>query len=61
MEYAYVRVSTLEQNENRQLDAIDKLQIPPERIYIDKLSGKNFNRPEWKRLKKTFAAAMCFT
>ena len=61
MEYAYVRVSTLEQNENRQLDAIDKLQIPPERIYIDKLSGKNFNRPEWKRLKKTSVAATCFT
>jgi DNA invertase Pin-like site-specific DNA recombinase len=60
MEYAYIRVSTVEQNANRQLDAISTLNIPSERIYMDKLSGKNFERPEWKRLKKSSAAAMYF-
>jgi len=52
MTYAYVRVSTTEQNENRQMDSIAELKIPKERIYLDKLSGKNFDRPEWQKLVK---------
>jgi DNA invertase Pin-like site-specific DNA recombinase len=43
--YGYVRVSSAEQNENRQLDAMTALGIPPERVFIDKLSGKDRNRP----------------
>ncbi|MCL2457089.1 MAG: recombinase family protein, partial [Defluviitaleaceae bacterium] len=46
-EYFYARVSTAEQNENRQLDAIAELKIPPENIFVDKQSGKDFLRPAW--------------
>ena len=50
--YGYVRVSTKEQNEERQLIALREFQSPPKKIYIDKLSGKDFNRPQYKRLLK---------
>jgi DNA invertase Pin-like site-specific DNA recombinase len=46
--YAYCRVSTLDQNEGRQIAEMVKLNIPPENIYIDKQSGKNFDRPRYK-------------
>ncbi len=49
--YGYVRVSTAEQNEDRQLIALNELNIPM-KIYTDKLSGKDFERPQWKRLMK---------
>ena len=42
--YAYVRVSTKEQKEDRQLIAIKDLNIPKKHIFIDKQSGKDFNR-----------------
>jgi len=48
--YGYVRVSSTDQNEDRQLVAMDELQIPTERIFIDKLSGKDFQRPAYKSL-----------
>jgi len=48
--YGYVRVSTAEQNEDRQIIAMHELKIPPGQIYIDKLSGKDFNRPAYKAL-----------
>lgn len=53
--YAYLRVSSKEQNLARQLDAIHSLnEIIDERdIYIDKQSGKDFNRPEWQALKRS--------
>ena len=43
--YGYVRVSTQEQNEARQMDAMRELSIPEKNIFMDKLSGKDFNRP----------------
>jgi DNA invertase Pin-like site-specific DNA recombinase len=49
-EYFYVRVSTVEQNENRQLDAVADLKILQENIFIDKQSGKDFNRPAYQEL-----------
>ena len=49
-EYGYVRVSSLDQNEERQLIEMKKLGIPEERIYKDKQSGKDFDRPNYKRL-----------
>lgn len=56
MEYGYIRVSSKEQNEARQLDALHEQRISDENIYIDKQSGKDFNRPKYKllyrRLKK---------
>lgn len=54
--YGYIRVSTREQNEDRQLVALKELEIPDKNIYMDKQSGKDFNRPMYQemihRLKK---------
>ena len=48
--YGYIRVSSRDQNEDRQLIAMQELNIPPTHFYIDKQSGKDFNRPKYKRL-----------
>jgi DNA invertase Pin-like site-specific DNA recombinase len=48
--FGYVRVSSADQNEDRQLIAMSELQIPSAQIYIDKMSGKNFERPQYKAL-----------
>lgn len=48
--YGYVRVSTKEQNEDRQLIALRELNIDQKSIYVDKQSGKDFERPAYKRL-----------
>ncbi|SCX84581.1 recombinase family protein [Butyrivibrio sp. INlla14] len=48
--YGYVRVSTKDQNEGRQMIAMEEMGVPKENIYMDKLSGKDFNRPEYKKL-----------
>ncbi|MCL2202751.1 MAG: recombinase family protein [Defluviitaleaceae bacterium] len=48
--YGYCRVSTAEQNEARQLDALAGLGISPAYIYVDKQSGKDFRRPQWTAL-----------
>ena len=48
--YGYVRVSSKDQNEARQLIALKPYHIPQEQIYTDKLSGKDFNRPEYQKL-----------
>jgi len=48
--YGYVRVSAADQNEDRQLLAMTELSIPPTNIFVDKLSGKDFNRPAYNAL-----------
>ena len=48
--FAYIRVSTRDQNEARQLLAISDLHIPKRNIYIDHQSGKDFNRPAYRRM-----------
>lgn len=48
--YGYVRVSTKEQNEDRQLLALEPYEIPRKNIFIDKQSGKDFNRPAYRRM-----------
>ncbi len=50
--YAYVRVSSTDQNEDRQMIAMEQAGVPEGNIYIDKQSGKDFNRPNYKRLLK---------
>lgn len=50
--YGYVRVSSTDQNEDRQILALSKQNIAAKNIYIDKLSGKDFNRPAYKKLIK---------
>ena len=49
--YAYLRVSTREQNEERQVAAIEGLEIPEDNVFLDKESGKNFHRPEYIKMK----------
>ena len=48
MTYSYIRVSSTEQNEDRQLDAMRRSEVPEKNIYMDKQSGKDFNRPDRK-------------
>ena len=48
--YGYIRVSTKEQCEERQLIALREFPVPEENIFMDKLSGKDFNRPQYKKL-----------
>lgn len=48
--YGYVRVSSREQNEDRQMIAFQEICIPLKNIYIDKLPGKDFNRPQYKKM-----------
>lgn len=50
MEYGYVRVSTREQNEQRQVIAMKEYGVEEARIYTDKQSGKDFARKNYKRL-----------
>ena len=48
--YGYVRVSSVDQNEERQLIEMQRVGVPKENVFIDKQSGKNFERPNYKRL-----------
>ena len=52
MEYGYIRVSSKEQNIDRQMAALLKEGLVKKHIFIDKQSGKDFNRPSYKRLLK---------
>ena len=50
--YGYVRVSSIDQNEDRQLIVMDENNVPSKNVYIDKQSGKDFERPQYKKLVK---------
>jgi DNA invertase Pin-like site-specific DNA recombinase len=50
--YGYVRVSSADQNEDRQMIAMSELGIPAAQIFTDKQSGKNFDRPKYRTLMK---------
>ena len=54
--YGYVRVSSTDQNEDRQLVAMAEARILAKNIYIDKQSGKDFERPQYKRLVRRLKA-----
>ena len=49
-QYAYIRVSSKEQNEERQRSAMREYGVPAENIILDKQSGKDFERPQYRRL-----------
>lgn len=55
--YGYIRVSSRDQSEDRQLIALKEAGVSEQNIYLDKQSGKDFNRPQYKqllqKLKKT--------
>lgn len=50
--FAYIRVSSQDQNEGRQEDILKDYVINPDNIFKDKKSGKNFDRPRYQSLKK---------
>lgn len=54
--YGYVRVSTKEQNEARQVIAIREFGVDEQNIFVEKQSGKDFNRPQYKRLLRKLKA-----
>ena len=54
--YGYIRVSSTDQNEDRQLLAMQDKQIPQKNIFVDKQSGKDFERPQYKKLVKKLKA-----
>jgi DNA invertase Pin-like site-specific DNA recombinase len=54
--FAYIRVSTKEQNIDRQTAALAPYSIPPENIFIEKKSGKNFDRPAYKKMLRKLQA-----
>ena len=56
MEYGYVRVSTKEQNEDRQMVAMRDFGIADGRIILDKQSGKDFDRPGYRQLMRKLKA-----
>lgn len=58
--YGYARVSARDQNEARQLDALSAFPVREDHIYIDKQSGKDFERPQYKKLMKKLRAGDLF-
>ena len=50
MVYGYIRVSTREQNEDRQLIALREMAVPEANLFMDKQSGKDFQRPQYRKL-----------
>jgi DNA invertase Pin-like site-specific DNA recombinase len=50
MIYGYIRVSTREQNEDRQLVALRELSIEEDNLFVDKQSGKDFERPRYRQM-----------
>ncbi|MBR1553000.1 MAG: recombinase family protein, partial [Schwartzia sp.] len=48
--FGYVRVSTKEQNIDRQLASMRDMAVSADNIFIDRMSGKDFNRPKYKKL-----------
>lgn len=56
MVYGYIRVSTKDQNEARQVVALEQYGVNNEAIYFDKQSGRDFNRPQYKKLLRKIKA-----
>lgn len=52
--YGYIRVSSRDQNEDRQIIAMGEQKIPKSNIFMDKQSGKDFERPQYKRMVRRF-------
>lgn len=50
--YGYIRVSSIDQNEDRQLISLRELSVPEQNIFMDRQSGKDFNRPQYQKLVK---------
>lgn len=57
--YGYIRVSTKDQNEDRQRIALAGFPVPEKNIFMDKLSGRDFNRPQYRRLMRKLRPGDC--
>lgn len=56
MTYGYIRVSSTDQNTDRQVIAMDEKAVPKKNVYADKQSGKDFERPQYKKLLRKLRA-----
>ncbi len=54
--YGYARISSKDQNETCQLAALKNFGVAPEKIFVDRLSGKDFNRPQYQKLLRKLKA-----
>ena len=54
--YGYIRVSSQDQNEDRQLIAMKEKLVPASNLFVDKQSGKDFERPQYKKMVKKLKA-----
>lgn len=59
MEYGYIRVSSTDQNEERQRIALELHGISDANTYMDKISGKNFDRPAYKKMVRRMHTGDC--
>lgn len=51
--FGYIRVSSRDQNEDRQMIALKEFAIPEKNIFIDKQSGKDFKRPQYRKMLRS--------
>ena len=54
--YGYARVSSADQNESRQIVALKDAGVDEANIFVDRRSGKDFNRPRWRRMRRVLRA-----
>lgn len=57
--YGYIRVSSTDQNEERQIVAMKDVAVSNANMYIDKQSGKDFERPNYRKLVSKLQAGIC--
>lgn len=57
--YGYIRVSSKDQKEDRQQIALKEVGVELRNIYIDKQSGKDFNRPQYKKMLRKLKKTIC--
>ncbi len=55
--YGYVRVSSTDQNEDRQMIALHQVGVEDQHIFLDKQSGKDFDRPQYKKMVKKMGSS----
>lgn len=58
--YGYIRVSSTDQNEDRQVEAMREAGVAGQNIYMDKQTGRNFNRPQYQQMVTKLKAGICF-
>ena len=57
--YGYIRVSSKDQKEDRQQIALKEVGVEHQNIYVDKQSGKDFNRPQYKKMLRKLKKTIC--